>query len=175
MVGSEADDDDGDEFERALGRSLEALAAEVSQSGCDSLDEAVVSAADQLAEAMMAMRGAREQAQEVRSPPAAGGQRAGFSGAGPPGGWYRAHLKSGDARAASTGLAMTAAGARRGRASRRRERGGHGHPRFKSLAPPAAAGGRRGDGAGAPPCLHGGRRSGAGGPGRRTTRVHSYC
>ena len=53
-VGSEADDDDGDELERAPGLSLDALAAEVSQPGCDSLDEAVV-AAEQLAEAMMAM------------------------------------------------------------------------------------------------------------------------
>ena len=34
MVGSEADDDDGDELERALGRSLDVLAAEVRQPGC---------------------------------------------------------------------------------------------------------------------------------------------
>ena len=31
MVGPEADDDDGDDFERALGRSLDVLAAEVCQ------------------------------------------------------------------------------------------------------------------------------------------------
>ena len=113
-VGSEADDGDGDEFERALGRSLDVLAAEVRRPGGDSLDEAVVDhyeqKAEQLAEAMMATREARQQLQAVRKarkghgpPPPPGGRRSGqgFSLVLVPG----ARRKSGDAaRAASTAL-----------------------------------------------------------------------
>ena len=70
MVRSEADDDDGDELERALGRSLDVLAAAVSQPGWESMDEEVVGnyeqTEEQLVEAMMAMREARQQLQAVR-------------------------------------------------------------------------------------------------------------
>ena len=41
MVGSEKDDDDGDEFERVLGRSLDARAAEASQPGWEPVGEEV--------------------------------------------------------------------------------------------------------------------------------------
>ena len=114
-IGSDADGEDGDELERALGRSLDVLAAEASQSGCDSLDEAVVDhyeqTAEQLAEAMMAMREARQQLQAVRK--ARKGQGPPRRGAGAAGKGSRrrrrvapgAHRKSGDAaRAASTAL-----------------------------------------------------------------------
>ena len=56
MVGSEADGDDGDEFERALGRSLDVLAAGVSQPGWESMDDEVVDNYEQTAEQLAERR-----------------------------------------------------------------------------------------------------------------------
>ena len=141
MVGSEADDDDGDELERALGRSLDALAAEVSQPGWESMDDEVVDkreqTAEQLAEATMAMRGARQQPQALhqdrkdRGPPAGGAEGAAGNSD------FRRHR-----RAAHTAEAHVARlRLRRGR----RALGWRGQLPGAGLAPPAGAG--RGAGA----------------------------
>ena len=107
--------DDDDDGECALGRRSLVLAAEVSQSGCD----------------WMKARRISWPAISAAHPP----QGRILVGAGPPGGWYRAHTQlllrqhwAGDScRRPGAGLAAT--GARRPRT-------------------PAAAGGRRGDGPG---------------------------
>ena len=72
MVGSEADDDDGDEFERALGRSLDLLAAgAASPAGNPGTTEQT---AEQLAEAMaMQLSGPSR----TTDPPAGGRRRSG--------------------------------------------------------------------------------------------------